>query len=177
MTRPSLSELTFPILAIAYTVYVLSEQLFGGYRASTVTYALVIGIPILLLAGAIIVSLYFKAERPEISEVRSTVATDATEPAAAVATKPAVPAASRGWLSKGRMPLFLALTAAAIFSLPWIGYLIGFTAYLVLAMLLLGMRRPLVLVSVAASLVAIIHFVFVVWLGMDLPAGLTGGLL
>lgn len=151
-------HLLFPLMACGYMAYMVSEQLSGSYRASTVNYA--------LLVGALIAGLSVLVVIQEIVAVRSE--RDAPAPA------PEERAAHRQRVVRA-VAVFL-LACILVYALPHVGYVAGFLVFIYLALELLQVRSLALKIAVPILTVLVVHFLFVRFFELPLPAGLTRGL-
>ncbi|ESR26615.1 hypothetical protein N177_0834 [Lutibaculum baratangense AMV1] len=71
--------------------------------------------------------------------------------------------------------LLLAILLVVFFQT--LGYALGFLLFMVATLLILRVRSPLVVVGVPLATVIVVHFMFVGWFGLPLPAGLLRGIL
>lgn len=159
MKANTAGNLIIPVLAIAYAVYMVWEQLAGSYRASTVNYALLTGGAVVLLSAAVI--------------IRSLMAARA-EPDAASKKTPADAGQTKRYV---RGVAVFVLAALLVYSFEWIGYAIGFFAFSLATLQLLDVRSIALNVFIPLGIALVVHFVFVNWLGLPLPAGLLRGVL
>jgi putative tricarboxylic transport membrane protein len=97
-----------------------------------------------------------------VRAVRSLIARGAVAPSRAIGSQP------RLW----RGSLLLGLSAVYALAMPTVGFLSSSFAFLALAMLSLGVRRPHVLIPLAAALAGAIYYLFGILLRVRLPAGL-----
>ncbi len=148
--------LLIPLLASLYAAYMLYEQFSGSYRDSTKNYALLTGGCVLLFAFIVLMQ--------EITAAKS-------QPVERQSAQP-----SRDHLHRIiRGCAVFALACLLVYLFEWVGYLVGFFAFAALSLVILRVRSPLLLFAVPVGTVLIVHFVFVGWFGLPLPAGLLRG--
>lgn len=70
--------------------------------------------------------------------------------------------------------VFILLTFAVIIAFSVLGAIISMFLFLVLSMVIMGVKNRLQLVLVPVGVVLFIHFVFQVWLSVPLPIGFLG---
>ncbi|MCZ6448218.1 MAG: tripartite tricarboxylate transporter TctB family protein [Alphaproteobacteria bacterium] len=149
--------LLVPVLALAYGAHALWELTTGPFHNATIIYTYVIAIPMLIL-GAI------------------AVAGDLRNPAKA--SEPAEAAASgddREDVVKGggrRVALVVLISLALISVLSWVGYLIAFFLFVLAVLWAVELRNWVAGVVIAVIMTAVVHFIFVLVLGQDLPVGI-----
>lgn len=146
--------LLIPAAASLYAAYMVWEQIFGGYRSSTVYYAAVLGAAIIIL-GAVTGYREMNAKAAEEVEERTPVPREHYIQLFAV----------------------LASTSLLVLFFEEIGYLAGFFFYPILVLLIVGVRSWRLILGTSLGIILLIHFVFVWWMQLSLPAGFLGGLL
>ncbi|MDP2739840.1 MAG: tripartite tricarboxylate transporter TctB family protein [Pseudorhodobacter sp.] len=144
-----IDRFVFPAIALAYTGYMVGEQILKDFQNSTIAYALVLAVPIFLLGAVILVK---EIRAGQSGEIRGTIV-----------------AAGTAWRTVG----FLLLVILFILSFEPLGYALSFLIFTLASMLLLGVRSPVALVVTPVAMVAIVHFLFVRFLGMGFPPGLA----
>lgn len=146
--------LLIPGLAFAYGAYALWELTTGPFQNATIIYTYVIAGPMLIL-GAI------------------ALAGDLANPdkASTGAEKEASGEGEGGRGGGRRVGLVVLASLALIISLPWVGYLIGFFLYVLAVLWAVELRNWVASLVIAVVMAAVVHFVFVVLLGQDLPVG------
>lgn len=154
MTKLSPGAFVFPACAAAYTGYSLIQQITDEVRNSLLTYALCIGIPIFILIALSVIG--------EIAAARK-AATEVGEKAPPVNLK--------------RPVLLVGVGIVTFLCLEPLGYLIAFPIFMVGSMLILDLRSPAKMATVTVGTLAFVHFLFVEWLELSLPAGVFEGLL
>lgn len=153
--------LLVPGLALLYAAYALWELTTGLFQQATIIYTYVIAIPMVILA---VVSLAgdlkarVKAEKGEEGE-------------AAAGVEPIPPGGLR------RLALVIAASLLLVVALPYVGYHIGFFVYVAFVLWAVDMRRPWVMLTIAAAMTAVVHVAFAGLLNQDLPLGPLEGLL
>lgn len=173
ITKKTWGALLFPALAIGYAVFALWEQISGNYREITTGYALLLAVPILILAGIISLQEIFP-HLGRLMILRSLFADPSKEleeyTGGAETVEPeAVP---------GGAFRVIALTGLAfilVVGLEDIGYLLGFFLFSALALWALGIRSLITILAISVGTVLMVHFVFVGVLNLDLPPGILEG--
>lgn len=158
------ADLVIPLLASAYAIYMIHEQLTGSYRQSTVTYALVIGGAVILLGVLAI-----------IQTLRSASVGDDVRPSAPVEHRRLGKHGRGEHLIRG-LSVF-GLVCILVYFFDFLGYAVGFFLFCAAALVILKVRSPLTLIAVPLCTVLIIHFLFVGWFHLSLPAGMLSGIL
>ena len=165
--RPILGALIVPALAIAYAMYAWWEQTEGAYREDTTQYMMVLIVPVLALAGIVILQSLFegwwKARR------RNLEAEQRDEADAAQAPPP-----DRGRFL--RPTLLIAASLLLVLAIDWLGYLIAFSLFVVAVLLAMGVRAPLRVAGIAVCTMIVVHVVFIEVLDQPLPRGLLESL-
>lgn len=151
--RPSLSEFVIPVFAIAAVIAVLLPQILDHYATETIIYGALLGVPLLLLA---VVAFAQVAVRHWRCSAHARV--------------------SRRARHYGQLLLLIAATAALIYFIDTIGYLLGLALYLVFIGRMFYRRSWTVLLLLTFCTVGLIHFVFVVEFQLQLPPGFIGKL-
>lgn len=145
--RPLLERLIFPTLCLVVAALMIYEQMSGAYRTESRAYVMSLAVPILLLS---IIDLVSALRRKES------------------AAGPDQPRPQRPYI---RPVTFLVVALVGVAVISALGFPIVFGTLSVTAMLLLGERNPLRLAALPAAIVAMVHFVFVGVLELDLPYG------
>lgn len=158
ITKAHLGAILFPLLAAGYSTFSLWEHLTKDYRDLTVNYGLFVNIPVLLLAA--------------IAIVRFLIVEGALEERSSFESGPAVTQDTQSHKPIG----LIVLSALLVVTIDWIGYIIGFFAIVVLGLYLMGIRKHILIFSMAIVTTILIHFVFVQILQLQLPAGPFPGL-
>jgi hypothetical protein len=153
LTKEHFGAILFPLLASGYATFSLWEHLTEDYRDLTVNYGLVINVPILILSAIAIARFIFvEGALEEKTSIDSTQTTsDNNHPIKPIG--------------------LIALSALLVVSIDWIGYLIGFFVFTVLGLYLMGIRRHVLILSMAIVTTILIHFIFVQILQLQLPSG------
>ncbi len=171
-TRNTFGALLFPLLAIGYAIFALWEQFTGDYMELTTDYALLLSVPVLVLAGLVILCQLFpvltglaivRVFVPDLSKQREPVFDAAPE------AKAAPPEAHPG--GTFRIAALVGCAFLLVFSIEAIGYLIGFFLFVVLVMLAMGIRSPVTILMVSLGTTLVVHFAFVELLDLPLPTG------
>ncbi len=153
LAKDHFGAILFPLLASGYATYSLWEHLTKDYRDLTVNYGLIVNIPILVLSAiAIARFLFVEGSLEEKTSIDSTQTTFENN-------HPIKPIG------------LIALAALLVISIDWIGYLIGFFLFTVLGLYLMGIRRHVLIFSMATITTILIHFIFVQILQLQLPSG------
>lgn len=154
MNMKLLSPVLLPICATAYALYRIREQFTGAFKASTIWYVATMGAIIILLAVVTAIA--------ELRKTRSGAVIAAEEgPTEDAMLSP---------LEKGGRALFLACAVITALLFQYIGYIIGFSSLLLIGLLVLGVRNWKTLLFVPLSVVVVVHYLFVKWLSLPLPA-------
>ncbi len=162
----------FPLLAIGYAIFALWEQFTGDYMELTTDYALLLSVPVLVLAGLVILCQLFpvltrlaivRGFVPDKSKQREPVVDGAPEAMAAM------PKAHPG--GTFRITALVSCAFLLVFSIEVIGYLIGFFLFVVLVLLAMGIRSPATILMVSLGTTLVVHFAFVELLDLPLPPG------
>ena len=153
LTKDHLGAVLFPLLAAGYSTFSLWEHFTKEYRDLTVNYGLMVNVPVLVLAAiAIARFLFVEGALEERSSFEG-------EPTSTGVTQPYKPIG------------LIVLSALLVVTIDWVGYLIGFFALIVLALYIMGIRRHVLIFSMAIVTTIIIHFIFVQILQLQLPPG------
>ena len=149
--------LLVPGLALAYGAHALWELTTGPFQNATIIYTYVIATPMLIL-GAIAVA----------GDLRNPAKASSTEEAAASGDD------GEGSIAGGgrRVALVVLVSLALISVLSWVGYLIGFFLFVLAILWAVELKNWLASVIIAAIMAAVVHFIFVLVLGQDLPVGI-----
>ena len=158
-----------------YAVYALWEQFTGDYRPITTQYALMLAVPVLLLAALVTI----EALIPSFGKLAITswlfktpeLGTDDTD----VAKEPTQEDKRVG--GAFRVIALVGAASALVYFLEDIGYPICFFVFVVVTMLALGLRSVFTILLAAVLTTLMVHFIFVGLLGLDLPLGLLEDLL
>jgi len=152
-TKEHLGAILFPLLASGYATFSLWEHLTKEYRDLTINYGLMVNVPILVLSAiAIARFLFVEGALKEKTSIDSTQTTsDNNHPIKPIG--------------------IIGLSVLLVVSLEWVGYLIGFFVFTVLGLYLMGIRRHVLIFSMAIVTTILIHFVFVQILQLQLPSG------
>lgn len=160
----------FPLIAVGYTAYLVGESFVKHFHASTITYGLVLAAPIFLLAGWVLWTEY-RGPKPAAPGAEPTLE----------ASGDVVRASRRRleiWPSPmARNVMFVGLAVCFIMTTGVLGYFLAFFLFTGLSALLLGARSPWAVLGTALGMALVVHFVFVGFLGLKLPAGLLAGLI
>ena len=162
-----LGALIVPLLAVAYALYAWWEQAEGAYREDTTQYMMVLIVPVLALAAAVILQSLFEGWRRAREGRLQAGAPD--EPDATRAAP-----ADRGRFL--RPILLIAASLLLVLAIDWLGYLVSFSLFVVLVLLAMGVRAPLRVAAIAISTMVLVHVVFIEVLDQPLPRGLLGSL-
>lgn len=153
LTKEHFGATLFPLLASGYATFSLWEHLTKEYRDLTVNYGLIVNVPILVLSAiAIARFLFVEGALEEKTSIDSTqTLSDSSQPFRPIG--------------------LIVLSALLVVSIDWIGYLIGFFMFTVFGLYLMGIRRHVLIFSMAIVTTILIHFVFVQILQLQLPSG------
>ena len=165
--RRILGALIVPLLAVAYALYAWWEQTEGAYREDTTQYMMVLIVPVLALAAAVILQSLFESWRHARGERLQARAPD--EPDATRATP-----ADRGRFL--RPALLIAASLLLVLAIEWLGYVISFSLFVVAVLLAMGVRAPVRVAAIAVSTMVLVHVVFIEILDQPLPRGLLESL-
>ena len=160
--RSFLGALIVPLLAVAYALYARWEQAEGAYREDTTQYMMVLIVPVLALAAAVILQSLFEGWRRAREERLRAAAPTAAVPA------------DRGRIL--RPTLLIAASLLLVLAIDWLGYLVAFSVFVVAVLLAMGVRAPLRVAAIAISTMVLVHVVFIEILDQPLPRGLLESL-
>jgi len=152
----ALGELIIPLVAAGYVVYNLAQQVGARCRPSTLRYSILLAIPILgcvaIIIGRVLVAAGLSKESTKEPEPRT--------------------------LARNYKKLILSLVEAFIlvFLLDWVGYILGFFGFLVLALLIMGVRSIGKILAISVAMVVLVYFIFARLLSLPLPLGILKGL-
>ena len=158
LSKEHLGAILFPLMAIGYSTFSLWEHLTKDYRDLTVNYGLMVNLPVLLLAAIAIGRILF---------VQGALEEKSSFEAAPVST---------GTTHIHKPIGLIVLSVLLVATIDWIGYLIGFFSVVVLALYLMGIRKHILILLMAIITTALIHFIFVQILQLQLPPGPFPGL-
>ena len=161
--RLILGALIVPLLAVAYALYAWWEQAEGAYREDTTQYMMVLIVPVLALAAAVILQSLFEGWRRAREGRLQAGAPDEPD-----ATRKAP--ADRGRFL--RPTLLIAASLLLVLAIDWLGYVVSFSLFVVLVLLAMGVRAPLRVAAIAISTMVLVHVVFIEILDQPLPRGL-----
>lgn len=149
-----MSRLVFPLFTLAIASYLAAEQYFGNYRplGSYFIYGLAIPLIIFALSQILMDLRALRAENIHNAAPEGVKGKDRLQ-------------------DRLRVLIFLAVTITTYLALPYVGYIVSFGVFLITGFLLLGVRRPVVLVPLTAGTLVFIHLVFVEYLQTRLPLG------
>ena len=170
--RNTLGALLFPLLAIGYACFALWEQSTGDYMELTTDYALLLAVPVLVLAGLVILCEVFPVlTRLAIVRVFVPDKSKEHEPELDVEPEEKVekPKASPGGYF--RITALVGCAFLLVFTIEAIGYLIGFFLFVVLVLLAMGIRSPVTILIASLGATLVVHFAFVELLDLSLPTG------
>lgn len=162
--------LLFPALAIGYATFALWEQLSGNYKEITTDYTLLLAVPILFLAGIIILQEIF----PPLGRVmilRTLFADPSKELEEYVGSEETVEAPPRPG-GTFRVITLAGLAFILVVGMEYIGYFLGFFLFSALVLWALGVRSFITILAISAGGALMVHFVFVGVLSLDLPPGI-----
>ncbi len=170
--RNTLGALLFPLLAIGYACFALWEQFTGDYIELTTDYALLLSVPVLVLAGLVILCELFPV-LTRLAIVRGFVPDKSKKHEPELDVDPEVkvekPKAHPGGYF--RITALVGCAFLLVFSIEAIGYLIGFFLFVVLLLLAMGIRSPATILMVSFGTTLVVHFAFVELLDLPLPPG------
>ncbi len=165
MKADTLGQFIVPVGAIAYSAYMILEQFRPGSNDSTRDYAMVAGGLAIVLSVAVIVRALWS-----IWSSRPAAASDEPESELPSEQKTEM---RRRYIQMGLLILATALLVA--FFEP-VGYVISFFIYMVATLLIVDVRSVKQILAISIVTTAIVHFLFVQWLGVTLPAGLLASI-
>lgn len=157
-------QLLFPAVAIVYAAYMILEQVLGGYRGSTVLYASLVGGAVILLSLVVFAQAFRGGEKGSEEEVGRDEGQELEDAAV-----------RRRRLIKLYSIFFLSVLLVVFFQ--QIGYLVGVAAFVAIALMILAVRSAVLIVAITGLTTAAVHFVFVEWFGLPLPAGFLQGII
>lgn len=158
MNTQILGRLLIPSLVILYCGYMIWEQTTGNYRPETRNYAYFMG-GIAILLSLIVVARSFL--NPSV---------DADEE-----DQPSTPSETAA--NYRLIAMLLVAAIAVVLTIQTLGYLISFTLFLLAALWILGVRKPVPLLSITVGTMLVVHFGLVKALSLPLPAGLLRGMI
>ena len=176
-TKKTWGALLFPALAIAYAVFSLWEQLSGNYKEITTDYTLLLAVPVLVLAGIIILQEIFP-HFGRLMILRSLFAVPSADPskelkASAGSEETAEPEIRPG--GAFRVIALVGLALILVVGMEDIGYFLGFFLFSALVLWALGIRSLITILAISVGAAVMVHFVFVGILNLDLPPGILEG--
>ncbi len=170
--RNTLGALLFPLLAIGYAIFALWEQFTGDYIELTTDYALLLAVPVLVLAGLVILCEVFTV-LTRLAIVRGFVPDPSKEHEPELDVEPEEkvekPKAHPGGYF--RITALVGCAFLLVFSIEAIGYPISFFLFVVLVLLSMRIRSPVTILIVSLGTTLVVHFVFVELLDLPLPTG------
>ncbi len=170
--RNTLGALLFPLLAIGYAIFALWEQFTGDYIELTTDYALLLAVPVLVLAGLVILCEVFPV-LTRLAIVRGFVPDPSKEHEPELDVEPEEkvekPKAHPGGYF--RITALVGCAFLLVFSIEAIGYPISFFLFVVLVLLSMRIRSPVTILIVSLGTTLVVHFVFVELLDLPLPTG------
>lgn len=170
--RNTLGALLFPLLAIGYACFALWEQFAGDYMELTTEYALLLAVPVLVLAGLVILCEVFPV-LTRLAIVRGLVPDKSKEHEPELDVEPEAkvekPKAHPGGFF--RVAALVGCAFLLVFTIEAIGYPIGFFLFVVLVLLAMGIRSPVTILIVSVGTTLVVHFAFVKLLDLPLPTG------
>ncbi len=170
--RNTLGALLFPLLAIGYAIFALWEQFTGDYIELTTDYALLLAVPVLVLAGLVILCEVFPV-LTRLAIVRGFVPDPSKEQEQGLDVEPEEkvekPKAQTGGFV--RVAALVGCAFLLVFTIEAIGYLISFFLFVVLVLLSMGIRSPVTILIVSLGTILVVHFAFVELLDLPLPTG------
>lgn len=161
--RLLLGALLVPSLAIAYALYALREQTEEFYREDTTQYMMVLIVPVLVLAGVVILQSLVEAWR---------AGRRAGTPGGRAQGEPSegtdTPSRRGRYLRPG---LLVAASIALVLVLDPLGYLVAFTLFVAAVLVAMGVRSPGRIAAITACTMVVVHVVFIEILDQPLPRG------
>ncbi len=170
--RNTLGALLFPLLAVGYAIFALWEQFTGDYMELTTDYTLLLTVPVLVLAGLVMLCALFPV-LTRLAIVRGFVPDQSKEHKQELDVEPEAevenPKAHSGRFF--RVATLVGCAFLLVFSIEAIGYLIAFFLFVVLVLLAMGIRSPATILMVSLGTTLVVHFAFVELLDLPLPPG------
>lgn len=160
MLTDKLPRLIFPAIAVWFASYMIYEQLTGNYRSSTQNYVVGLALIVLVMCLVIVISVLLGRDTGAKTEAQPELAE--TDPAKKVR-------------NASRIGLLVIMAALLVATFETVGYLIGFTLFLALTLRLLDVRKYWLIGAITAVTMSVVHFIFVQWLGVNLPMGVLLG--
>jgi len=143
------ADLVIPALAVGFTLYFFSSIWELAWEAKV--NGVIIGGVLLALIAIQVVRIGM-----QVAAGKATLGFDKlTQPAS---------------VQRQRIAL-IALAAAFVGFLPWLGVTLGLFLFLLLGMMIMGVRRPVTLLGVAGGVAASIYMMFIAFLGTRYPPG------
>lgn len=176
--RRALGALLVPMLAVGYASYAWWEQAEGAYREDTTQYMMVLIVPVLVLAGIVILQSLFEALRGRGrggGDPRAGTGDGPPDAGGAGAADTAPPSKD----GRGRYLRPALLTAGAlalVLTIDRLGYLPAFALFAAGALLAMGVRSAWRIAAITAGVLAVVHVVFIEILDQPLPRGLLEGM-
>ncbi len=170
--RNTLGALLLPLLAIGYACFALWEQFTGDYMELTTDYALLLAVPVLGLAGLVILCEVFPV-LTRLAIVRGFVPDPRKEHEPELGVEPEEKVEKPKTQSGGyfRVAALVGCAFLLVFTIEAIGYSIGFFLFVVLVLLAMGIRSPVTILIVSLGTTLVVHFAFVELLDLPLPTG------
>ena len=172
--RRALGALLVPVLAVGYASYAWWEQAEGAYREDTTQYMMVLIVPVLVLAGIVILQSLFEALR-----AGGGGAAPGDGPPGDAGGAGAADTAPPSKDGRGRYLRPALLTAGAlalVLTIDRLGYLPAFALFAAGALLAMGVRSAWRIAAITAGVLAVVHVVFIEILDQPLPRGLLEGM-
>lgn len=171
--RRALGALLVPVLAVGYASYAWWEQAQGAYREDTTQYMMVLIVPVLVLAGVVILQALFEALRAGGGDA---AAGDGPRGASGAGAADTAPPSKDGRGRYLRPALLTAGALALVLTIGRLGYLPAFALFAAGALLAMGVRSAWRIAAITAGVMAVVHVVFIEILDQPLPRGLLEGL-
>ena len=171
--RRALGALLVPVLAVGYASYAWWEQAQGAYREDTTQYMMVLIVPVLVLAGVVILQALFEALR---AGGGGTAAGDGPPGASGAGAADTAPPSKDGRGRYLRPALLTAGALALVLTIGRLGYLPAFALFAAGALLAMGVRSAWRIAAITAGVMVVVHVVFIEILDQPLPRGLLEGL-
>lgn len=174
--RRALGALLVPVLAVGYASYAWWEQAEGAYREDTTQYMMVLIVPVLVLAGVVILQSLFEALRAGGGGGGGAAAGDGPPGAGGAGAADTAPPSKDGRGRYLRPALLTAGALALVLAIDRLGYLPAFALFAAGALLAMGVRSAWRIAAITAGVLVVVHVVFIEILDQPLPRGLLEGM-
>ncbi len=162
----SVGDLIFPVLAIAFSSYMIIHQYLQGFRTSTLVYAVMLSIPVFICGLIPIIQFFLSLWKEKKESPESFKVPEAEE------------CETEGEESNYKKPLgILAISILTLLVIYYTGFVIGMFVLMVLLLPVLGVRSPMLIAVFSILIPVIFYFVFAKLIGLQIPLGILEGIL